>query len=107
MSNLEKKKVTLGTTECPQLMGNASAFGYQCNRAMSQASTDNREGNTVRFEHGSSFAIDICEVVIYSNPSTFSILPYMRTLLFILFLKLNFEQRWPIVVSQRYRPLER
>jgi hypothetical protein len=75
MSNLVNKKVTLGTTECPQLMGNASAFGYQCNRAMSQASTANREGNTVRFEHGSSFVIDICEVVIYSNPSKCIILP--------------------------------
>lgn len=70
MNNLMSKKVTLGTAECAQMAGNASAFGYQCNRAMSQASTSNLMGTTVRFEHSSNFVVDICEVVIYANPST-------------------------------------
>jgi hypothetical protein len=80
MSNLANKKVTLGSSECPQMNGNASAFGYQCNRAMSQASTANLEGSTVRFEHSSTFVIDICEVVIYANPSMYS--PYAHTAIF-------------------------
>jgi hypothetical protein len=70
MNNLEYKKVTLGTAECAQMSGNASAFGYRCNREMSQASTSNLVGSTVRFEHISKFVVDICEVVIYANPST-------------------------------------
>lgn len=70
MNNLEYKKVTLGTAECVERSGNASAFGYRCNREMSQASTSNLVGSTVRFEHISKFVVDICEVVIYANPST-------------------------------------
>ncbi|KAK4018928.1 hypothetical protein OUZ56_000963 [Daphnia magna] len=69
MNNLENKKVLLGSANCPQMTGNASAFGYQCNRAMTQATTSNLVGSTVRFEHSSSFVVDICEVVIYANPT--------------------------------------
>ncbi|XP_057370604.1 uncharacterized protein LOC130691648 isoform X2 [Daphnia carinata] len=69
MNNLENKKVTLGSANCPQRTGNASAFGYQCNQAMSQATTSNLVGSTVRFEHSSTFVVDICEVVIYANPT--------------------------------------
>ena len=50
-------------------MNNASAFGFQCNRELSQASTNNQQGNTVRFDHGSNFTVEVCEVIIYANPS--------------------------------------
>lgn len=70
MNNLVNKKVTLGTAkDCPQTAGNSSAFGYECNREQSQATTINQFGSTIRFTHSSFFMVDICEVVAYSNPS--------------------------------------
>lgn len=70
MENLENRKVTLGSSKtCPQNKGNSSAFGYECNREQTQVSSSDSRGNAVRFEHGSSFHVDICEVVIYANPS--------------------------------------
>lgn len=70
MNNLEHKRITLGSsTNCPQVAGNASAFGYQCNREQSEINTADLRGSTVRFDHGSSFMVDICEVVVYTNPS--------------------------------------
>ena len=110
MSNLMNKKVTLGSAECAQMAGNASAFGYQCNRAMSQASTANLVGSTVRFEHSSTFVVDICEVVIYANPSMSKSICTNDTFCFgflQIYFQPDFEQLWPTVASQRYRPLER
>ena len=71
MNNLEGKKVSLGTRDCPQNVANSSAFSYECNRGQSQMNAADFRANTVKFEHTSKFVVDICEVVVYSNPSKY------------------------------------
>lgn len=70
MDNLVGSKVTLGTSAlCQEGLGNKTSLKYQCNRELYQISQSNQIGNTIRFEHASTFALDVCEVVAYANPS--------------------------------------
>lgn len=69
MENLIGPKLTLGSAQCQLDSGNKTALKFQCNRNQYQISQSNQIGNTIRFEHGSQFQLDVCEIVAYANPT--------------------------------------